>query len=338
MKLITINIDSTTATVRNLPYEVKIQNNYNVWNSIHTGKFVVLPYQNTVTLDLDDLLYNYKYTGSQSIAPVLNATNNQYEMPTGAATVVTDYYYNQVSVESLDTPTPAFNTVTKYFWFLPTQAFGYDFSMPAGLSIPAITEGLIPRIPANPPAGFYFSTLLFNNSNATINVTYKRDSTVVGTFSVAANKAYHRPLSGATSAYYINDIKVAEVDSCTKPYYLLWIANNGGLQCQPFLKSSTFGMKYVNKTAVDIHNAEWGISKTATGNWKLKSQNLTDNVFKAYGEMFNSPYLVLLDMENNRLHYVNIVNTDYNEKKRTRTDTKPIFFEIELTSADHLRV
>lgn len=337
MKLVTITIDSTTTAVRNLPYKVDLQNNNGTWNTIHTGKFVVLPYQNTVTLDFSDLLYNYRFLGKQSIEPVLNTTNNQYEMPLNTADVLADCYYNQIRVISLDSPTPAFTTVSKYFWFLPTQVFGYDFSMPAGLNVPA-TETLIPRIPANAPAGFNFSTLLYNNSNDTVSVTYKRDSTIVGTFSVGANKAYHRPLSGATNAYYMNDIKVAEVDSCIKPYYLLWIANNGGLQCQPFLKSSEFSLNYVNKTAIDVHNAEFGISKTVTGNWKLKSQNLNDSVYKAYGEMFDSPYVVLLDMVNNRLHYVNIKNTDYNEKKRTRVDSKPKYFEVELTSSDKLRV
>ena len=87
-----------------------------------------------------------------------------------------------------------------------------------------------------------------------------------------------------------------------------------------------------------MHNSEWKVNSTATGNWKLKSKNLSDTDFKAYGDMFNSPYVVLLDMINSRLHYVQIKTTDYEEKKRTRIDRKPIYFSIEVESADHWMV
>jgi len=334
MKLINITVTSSSDP-RTLKYKVDLQNNSGTWNAIHYGKFFVPANTTTVTLDLDDLLINYRFRGKQSIEPILNVTNSQYEMPASAATYVTDNYYTQIRIVSLDTPS-GFTTVRKSFWFLPSQVFGYDFSMDAGLNIP--TTELIPHVPSNPPQGFNFSTLLYNNSSSTINVECKRDNTLISNFTITGNKAYYRPLSGATSAYYVNGIKVATVDQCNKPYYLIWLDNKGGLQCQGFLKTSEFGRKYDNKTRVDTKNVEWKVTSTATGNWKLKSANLSDNEYRIYGELFNSPYLVLLDMENNKLHYVNVSKSDYTENKKTRTTKKPIFFEIELTSAEHLRV
>lgn len=336
MKLINIHLYTTPTAPKT--YKYKVEYNLNgTWNLAHTGKFFCEAGQSDVQLDLEDILINYRYMGNESIKPVLSVDNNQYQMPTGTATVVTDCYYNQVRVVSMDT-TLQFSTVSKSFFFLPVDMFGYSFSMSAGLNIPAISGGLLPRIPSNPPAGFYFSTMAFNNSAYTIAVTVKRDSTVVSTHNVYTYRGEYIPLSGATEAYYINNIKVAQVDQCTSPYYLLWLTNNGGLQCQPFLKTSKFSKTFSNKNAVDIRNAEWKISSTETGTWKLKSMNLTDDEYRQYGEMFESPYTVLLDMENNKLWYVNITSKNYEEKKRTRKDTKPIFFEVEVTSCDHIRV
>ena len=336
MKLINIHLYTTPTAPKT--YKYKVEYNLNgTWNLAHTGKFFCEAGQSDVQLDLEDILINYRYMGNESIKPVLSVDNNQYQMPTGTATVLTDCYYNQVRVVSMDT-TLQFSTVSKSFYFLPVDMFGYSFSMSAGLNIPAISGGLLPRIPSNPPAGFYFSTMAFNNSAYTIAVTLKRDSTVVSTHNVYTYRGEYIPLSGATEAYYINNIKVAQVDQCISPYYLLWLTNNGGLQCQPFLKASKFSKTFSNKNAVDIRNAEWKISSTETGTWKLKSMNLTDDEYRQYGEMFESPYTVLLDMENNKLWYVNITSKNYEEKKRTRKDTKPIFFEVEVTSCDHIRV
>lgn len=336
MKLINIQLNTTPSAPVTMSYKVELQDYLGNWNLVHTGKFFVNTGETTVQLDLDDILtVNHQFTGKQSIEPAINATNNQYEMPNTAAGNVNECYYNAVRIVSLDSPT-TFNTVTKSFWFLPIQVFGYGFSMDNGLNIPV--TGFVPHIPSNPPTGFHFSVLLYNNSNAAINVTYKRDTTTVGTFSVAANKAYHRPLSGASGAYYMNDIKVCTVDQCSKPYYLLWLDNKGGLQCQGFLKSSEFGRKYTNKTRVDLKNTEWRVSSTVTGEWKLKSDNLNEQEYRVYGEMFDSPYMVLLDMENNRLHYVNVTDSDYKEKRRTRNDRKPIFFEVNVTSSEKMRI
>ena len=336
MKLINIHLYNTPTAPKT--YKYKVEYNLNgTWNLAHTGKFFCEAGQSDVQLDLEDILINYRYMGNESIKPVLSVDNNQYQMPTGTATVLTDCYYNQVRVVSMDT-TLQFSTVSKSFYFLPVDMFGYSFSMSAGLNIPAISGGLLPRIPSNPPAGFYFSTMAFNNSAYTITVTVKRDSTTVSTPNVYTYRGEYIPLSGATEAYYINNIKVAQVDQCISPYYLLWLTNNGGLQCQPFLKASKFSKTFSNKNAVDIRNAEWKISSTETGTWKLKSMNLTDDEYRQYGEMFESPYTVLLDMENNKLWYVNITSKNYEEKKRTRKDTKPIFFEVEVTSCDHIRV
>ena len=139
--------------------------------------------------------------------------------------------------------------------------------------------------------------------------------------------------SGVTKQYSLNNKVVAQIDSCAKPYYLCWLTNSGAIQVQPFLKSSEVSVTYKNNTRVDMSNFEWLFNQQTRASWKLKSRNLSDVDYKAYGELFASPYLILLDMENNRLHYVNIVTETYSQKKN-EIGKKPIFFEIEVESSE----
>ena len=105
------------------------------------------------------------------------------------------------------------------------------------------------------------------------------------------------------------------------------------MQVQPFLKSSEVSVNYKNNSRVDSSNFEWLFNQQTRASWKLKSKNLSDKDFKAFGELFSSPFLILLDMENFRLHYVNITTETYNQK-RNEPNKKPVFFEVEVESSE----
>jgi hypothetical protein len=340
MKLIDINLASTPTEPKTLNYKVEVNLN-GTWTLVHTGKFFVQTGQTYVQLDLQDVLINHKFVGKQSIKPVANTAYNAY-MPEVASTgLLNECWYNDVRVTSIDSPV-AFSAVTKAFFFVPEQAFGYEgITIPSiGNYIPAQHHSLLPTLPANKPDGFTFATLIYANTSNTI--TVKRNTSTDTTFSATAKRAYHIKLdyiTGTMCTFYVNDVPVAKTESsCDAPYYLIWIQNDGALQCQPFLNTTKFSKTFTNKTAVDIHNAEWKISSTETGVWKMKSRNLNDTEYKDMGQLFESPYLLLLDMNTDRMHYVNVTSKNYEEKKRTRVDNKPFYFDLEVTSADHLRV
>lgn len=344
MKLITITLSSAPATTQNYNYKVEIQatDNSNNWNTVHYGKFFAMAGQTTVTLDLDDILYDQRFTASQTLAPVLNVTHNQWEMPVLSTTWnnITDYWYNAVKVSSLD-ETPAFTTITKSFGFTPAnELFGNSIAT-YGTSYNPVAGEPIPHIPSNAPTGFHWGLNVYVSASTLLGIKKDTDQNYVTTTVTKPQAVKLTPAAntksfslGIGSTYTTATI----VDQCNKPYYLVWMNNTGGLQCQGFLRTTDFSINYETKKRTDMHNSQWKVNSLATGKWKMKSQNLTDAEFEAYGEIFNSPYVVLLDMVNNRLHYVTVSDTDYKEKKRTRTDTKPIFFEIEVESSDRLRV
>ena len=340
MRLIDINLSSTPTENKTYSYKVEVKTYNNTWELVHTGKFFVQTGQTYVQLDLQDVLINHKFQGKQSIKPVANTTYNAY-MPEVASTgLLNECWYNDVKVTSIDSPV-AFSAVTKTFFFTPEQAFGYDgITIPSiGNYIPAQHHSLLPTLPANKPDGFSFATLIYANTSNTI--TVKRNTSTDTTFSATAKRAYHIKLdyiTGTMCTFYVNDVPVARTESsCDAPFYLVWIQRDGGLNCQPFTNTSKFTKNFVNKTAVDIHNASWKISSTETGVWKLKSKTLTKDEYKDMGEMFESPYVLLLDMNTGRMHYVNVTSKNYEEKKKTRIDNKPFFMEVEVTSCDNIR-
>ena len=183
----------------------------------------------------------------------------------------------------------------------------------------------VSHIPANLPEGFQYRQIVYNGDFVK-NVDETSETKSFNGLGVIT-------FAGGKSTYGINGKRICQIDSCPAPYYLAWMTNSGGMQVQPFLKSSEVSVNYKNNSRVDSSNFEWLFNQQTRASWKLKSKNLSDKDFKAYGELFSSPYLILLDMDNVRLHYVNITTDTYSQKKN-ENGKKPIFFEIEVQSSE----
>ena len=305
---------------RTLVYNVSIQNN-GVWNIIFTGKVFVFKNQSIVEIELEDVLWNYKFKGKNYFAPEVNSTGENYVMPT-AKENLDEYWYNvvKVAIPSIGVET------TKFVNFFNSDMFNNRLDN--------VTDGCVPlfmnyqpvsHIPANLPEGFQYRQIVYNGTFVK-NVDETSETKSFNGLGVLT-------FAGGKSTYGINGKKICQIDSCPAPYYLAWMTNSGAMVVQPFLKSSEVSVNYKNNSLVDSSNFEWLFNQQTRASWKLKSKNLSDKDLKALGELFASPYLILLDMENFRLHYVNIVTETYNQK-RNENGKKPIFFEIEVESSE----
>ena len=320
MNVFTLNIPPTS-NLRTLVYTVKIRGYNNLYNTIFTGKVFVGANQSLVRIDLEDILWNYKFSGENYFAPALNSEGDNYQMSSTSNTLQ-NYWFNQVKLEI-----PEVNvSVTKNVCFFNKNMFNNRLS--------SVTDGTVAlfmnyqptaHIPLNPPEGFQYRQLVWNGSftKGVDNRTSIVQRTNLGVIQ----------FSGGRKTYSLNNRVIAQIDSCAKPYYLCWMTNSAAMQVQPFLKSSEVSVTYKNNTRVDLSNFEWLFNQQTRASWKLKSKNLSDADYKAYGELFASPYLILLDMENNRLHYVNIKSETYTQK-RNENGKKPIYFEIEVESSE----
>ena len=305
---------------RTLIYNVSVQNN-GVWDNIFTGKVFVFKNQSIVGIELEDILWNYKFKGLNYFAPEVNSTGDNFVMPI-AKENLDEYWYNYVRVEI-----PQTNSVlTKNVCFFNSEMFNNRLSK--------VEKGVVPihmnyqplsHIPANLPEGFQYRQIVYNGDFVK-NIDETSETKSFNGLGVLT-------FAGGKNTYGINGKIIAKIDSCPAPYYLAWMTNSGAMQVQPFLKSSEVSVNYKNNSRVDSSNFEWLFNQQTRASWKLKSKNLSDKDFKAFGELFASPYLILLDIENFRLHYVNITTETYSQKKN-EPNKKPIYFEIEVQSSE----
>lgn len=305
---------------RTLVYNVSVQNN-GVFDNIFTGKVFVFANQSIIEIELEDILWNYKFKGLNYFAPEVNSAGNNYTMPL-AKENLDEYWYNYVRVEI-----PQTNTIlTKNVCFFNDKMFNNRLSKVEKGIVPLfMNHQPIAHIPANLPEGFQYRQIVYNGD------FFKNvdDTSETKSFNGLGVLTF----AGGKESYGINGKKICQIDSCPSPYYLAWMTNSGSMQCQPFLKSSEVSVNYKNNSRVDSSNFEFLFNQQTRASWKLKSKNLSDKDFKAYGELFASPYLILLDMENFRIHYVNITTETYSQK-RNENGKKPIFFEIEVQSSE----
>lgn len=309
------------SSIRTLVYNVKIKNYNNLWTTVFTGKVFVGTNQSVVRIDLEDILWNYKFDGDNYFAPTLNQEGDNYVM-CNTSNTINNYWYNLVRVEIPETN----SSVTKNVCFFNKNMFNNRLTDVVDNTVPLFQNYQpVAHIPMNAPEGFSYRQLVWNGSfvrNVDGHSTIQQRSNLgVITF------------SGGQKTYGINNNVIAQIDECPKPYYLCWLTNSGATQVQPFLKSSEVNVTYKNNTRVDMSNYEWLFNQQTRTSWKLKSRNLSDKDYKAYGELFASPYLILLDMENNKLHYVNIKTETYTQKKN-EVGKRPIYFEIEVESSE----
>lgn len=323
MNVFSISIPSTSSP-RTLTYTVKIKGYNNLWTTVFTGKVYVMASQNVVRIDLEDILHNYKFNGDNYFAPVLNTNGDNYVM-CNTSNSISNYWYNDVKVEFPDlTNTPSTTKTVKFFrWNMFDREI--DEVSNGTVALFMNTNQPVAHIPANPPSGFYYRQLVWKGS---FTRGIDNSSSVQQRSSLGVIK-----YTGGSKQYKLNNKVIAKIDQCPKPYYLVYLTNEGGMQVQPFLKGSEFSTKFENNTRIDMTNYEWGFNKLVRGKWKLKSENLSDADYKAMGDIFTSPYLALLDMENHRFHFVNVTKDTYS-KKTNANSKKKIYFEIEVEAAE----
>ena len=317
MIIFNITIPQPKAEERMLQYKVSIEG-----TQIYAGKIYTAPNQETVTLDLTDILLNHRFRGNGVIAPVLDVANNQYSMPNYNTTIehtkVQNYIYSRVTVSGD---------------YITTSNRYVNFNTMDIAEQPFMDVRMTPIIPAVLPTGFKLNQL-FNAKGEPLRIM--KNATSFITISDNNNYTYNFPNAGGYTMidYQGMHYDMYVKDECLKPYYLIWQTKWGGMQCQPFTKRSVKTSEHSVNKRVDMSGYQWNANDTKVDKYDLKSRLLTNKEYKIFGEMFDSPYLVLLDMDNNALRYVTITDTTYTEKNTGNQD-KPFYFEVNVQTSEH---
>ena len=323
MNIFTITIPSQSSA-KNLNYTAKIRKYNGTWTNVFYGKVFVQAGQTKVDIELSDILWSYKFDGKDYFYPVYNTTGDDYVMcPTTNS--LQNYWHNQVKVEI---PSLSVET-TKWVDFFNYRVIGERTDPVINQQIPLFMDYQpVAHIPSVVPTGFEYRQIVWNG-------TFVRGIDSTNTVTQRSNLGT-LVFSGGTESYSINQTVIAKIDTCTKPYYLAWLTDTGAMQCQGFLKSSEFSLNYSTNKRIDMSDYEWSYNKSVTAKWRLKSDNLSDKDYKAFSQMFRSPYLILIDTTTNRLHFVNVKSTDYTEKKNGISNNRKIFFEIEVEACEKM--
>ena len=320
MNIFTIdNIGSLNGTVT---YEVLLQGYDSVWNLIYEGRVYILPGQTAVDIDLGDILWNHKFDGTGFVEPKHNTEGDNYVM-CSVAPNLPNPWFNKVRVVL-----GGLYTAEKWVCFFDYSLPFYNKSYVSPLLQNVVPLNLsyqpVAHLPKYLPDGVTYRQLVFNGSfsKGVDGSTTVEQRTGLGVIE----------FTGANETYSLNGNVIAKIDPCSKSYYLIWMTKEGGLQCQGFLKSSEERITYNNNERVDMSNWRWNFNRSVTGRITLRSGLLNDADYHAYGQLFASRYLILIDTENDRMYYVNVKDSDYVRKRNSSKGR--IFFEVTVETAE----
>lgn len=117
--------------------------------------------------------------------------------------------------------------------------------------------------------------------------------------------------------------KVANVDLCPADYYLIWYDRTGAYQCQPFSKKAVHSENITSNNLVSILEETIPYEKIIEDNWRINSDWLTEDQYKAYESILTSPYLYLYDSKLNCGWWV--VCTDKTWTQKTHKNHRKLF-------------
>lgn len=174
-----------------------------------------------------------------------------------------------------------------------------------------------------------YTECAINGITVTGNYLYRLTHQNKNTIVLAAHMPSHNP----DSMYYeVPYIQLAEIDECPAPYYLIWIDRTGAFQCQPFNGKTTLSESISTNYKVNAMDVKSPYNKVVTNKWKLNSEWLDFEQYKAYESIFTSKYLYLFNTEYDEGYEVILDTNEWTEKTKQNKD-KAFNLQLSLHSA-----
>ena len=106
------------------------------------------------------------------------------------------------------------------------------------------------------------------------------------------------------------------IDDCPAEYYLIWVDRFGGYQCQPFSKREVTTEDITTGNLVDLHDYTRPYLKSVSTSFKLNSDWIDEEHYKAYESIFVSPSLYLFNTKTDTGCWVNCEEKKWEEKNK----------------------
>ena len=336
---------------RTLYYKVAVTSGINLFY----GKCYCPANTSTITLDITDVLQNSVYKGYGLLTPTWYG-DGYYQPHIDSAAQRTDtipstnleQHFNPITVtlysDSNLTNQIATKAVNVYFHSIPFMTESYQDRLGLQLAY-SIDFNLVPRLPRISTDKIRYGQLVYSYTSETP-VWYKGTSgNTVASFgsgsgsrivsdrldSIVADMAGYSTVQGANNGHRTD---ILRLDDCAAPYYLIWLNPNGGFQSWPFKQSSVYSEEHTRNMRLTMDEQSYVSNHSLSGNWKLKTDLVTDAQYRALLGCTLSPYTLLYITELDRVFYVNCSDAKTELKTYTNQGRKLSVFEVNVKSAE----
>lgn len=319
------------------------------------GKCYVLANKSSITLDLTDIVGNCTYKGYDILTPTWYGDGYyQPHIDMSSQRVITipttnlQQHWNPITVTLYSDSglTNQISTVSKsiYFHSIPFMTESYEGRIGNNLSY-YIDFNLVPRLPRIATTKIRYGQLIYN-SVSTAPVWYKGGSanTLVtfgnGSGSRVASYRLDGIVNGMTGYNTVQSTSngtrrdILRLDDCIAPYYLIWLNPNGGFQSWPFKPSSVYSEEHTRNMRLTMDEQSYVSNHSLSGNWKLKTDLVTDAEYKALLGCTLSPYTIIYITELDRTFFVNCSDSKSEYKTYQNQGRKLSIFEVNVKSAE----
>lgn len=109
-------------------------------------------------------------------------------------------------------------------------------------------------------------------------------------------------------------LKLADLDDCTKGYYLMWQDRMGGIQSQHFSANNKYSETFEHTTITNYRGEKHKVGVEVSPKFEINSGWIDESKYPNYESIFISPYLKLYDIQEDTTYNVVVTDTQYDEK------------------------
>lgn len=343
---------TSAAEDRTCYYNVKVTGGLDMFY----GKCYVLANTSSITLDLTDVVGNCTYKGYELLTPTWYG-EGYYQPHIDSAAQRTDtipttnleQHFNPITVtlysDSNLTNQIATRSVNIYFHSIPFMTPSYEDRLGNQLAY-QVDFNLVPRLPRISTDKIRYGQLVYSYTSETP-VWYKGTSgNAVASFgsgsgsrivsdrldSIVADMTGYQTVQGVNNGHRAD---ILRLDDCAAPYYLMWLNPNGGFQSWPFKPSSVYTEEHTRNMRLTMDEQSYVSNHSLSGNWKLKTDLVTDAQYRALLGCTLSPYTLLYITELDRVFYVNCTDAKTELKTYSNQGRKLSVFEVNVKSCEN---
>lgn len=234
----------------------------------------------------------------------------------------------------------------------PTWSFTYNYQLTTSANFDSSTHtGQRNTLPFNISLSYFYNYVTSHFSgeeiqsnfielgNATTNYSDEiilgnnPDIIDLGDANSTGQQSVIRPFTGdlyvTTNQGGESPVQVAHIDECTKDYYLAWQTHSGAPFSYGF-DGNTIKKSNVDRTIISNYSNFDSVAMIEQRyEFELRSGIVSKELYNLFGDIFDSPYLYLYSVKEDKSWYCTLQDNDFTYKK-IKTERRPLDLTLNL--------